>query len=504
MPDISRLPLQTLWTEQLRSGLHNPANWSTSNDCCKLIYVPTGAGFYGTEQMKTFCQGNGSNSIWSNQEDVQTVNRFVDEASGQVFDEIVVNWIQKLSRMEWMLPGIDLPLQKYRLSFVISAQIDLTSQLLKSVRVYWDQGSFLLQSGVLMRSLRSLVRPGSSEALENALISLPINSEFTGLLNDNSAHFAANAKTSGDEEKKPAIGALNNITSILSELPHSTHGPAVMTPQRPATSRALNPALLGSLKLGDGLSAFDSPMPANTRSVKSRNIFFDEEELSAPKTQPRSKSLGLFDKESDSFRPGLAVNKGSTQNSTSHVFDQDANPRHYNPSMQINENYIHQYESQIFNAEAGMNATSKASNLPQTDKILFESHVFDSMKPETSAAVNQPHVATAPPQQPTHILSPEENMQLAPEVTSSTLSRPGMLGHFRGASLGDTLNSSNEEVKFIPSTAIRFDPNRSQIVLGGYCDDEDGVLNQKGSKSMEFHPTSRVMAPPGGKSTIFE
>ena len=489
MPDISRQPLKTFWTEKLRPGLHNPFNWSTVGNNCKLIYAASGAGFYGTEQMKQFCQGNGENSIWNSPDDIQTVNCFADESCGQVFDEFVVNWIQKSSRMEWILPGIDLPLQKYRLSFVISAKIDPINRLLQNVRVYWDQGSFLLQSGILLRSFRSLIRPGSSEALENVLISLPIASEYPGLLNDKADHFVKN-----DEEKKPpTIGPLNNISSILSDLPHSTSGPAVMTPQRPTTTRALNPALLGSLKLGDGHSAFDSPLPANTRSVRSRSIFFEEEEEdSAPKAQPRNKAIGLFEKDSVSFRPGLA----GTQNCVSRVFDQDCKPGPYNPTMGINENYIHQYESQIFSPEA-KDSILKVSNLPQTDKILFESHVFDSTKSESNTPENQMHVATAPPQQSSHILSPEENLKYAYQVPSATLSRPGMQGHFRGASFGDTLNPETEQAKFIPSTAIRFDPNRSQIFLGGHCDDE------KASKSMEFVPSSRVSGPPGGKSTIF-
>lgn len=494
MPDISNTSATSvLWTEKLRPGLHNSANWIKSTDS-KLVHVPTGLGFYGQEQMNRFFEQFGACWTLFCKEDVKSISCVIDETSGKVFDEFILEWTQKSSsRIEWMLPGLDIPLQKYRLSFVISAQIDPVSKLLANVRVYWDQASFLLQTGILMRSIKHLLRSNTSDALEDALTKLPIASnEYRQVLFNSFS------------ENKPTIGGgLNSITSILTDLPRSTSGPAVMTPQRPTSSRSLNPALLGSLKLGDS-HPFDSPLPANTRNVKSRNIFFeDPEEEESKKTVPRpqaSNQMSLFDKMAspDSYRPGLASNTGTLNNSKSHIFNnQDQIQEKYNPSLLINDNFTHQYQSHIFSGSP----TKKVplANLPQTDKILFESHVFDSVQDGDLAGISKEnhHVATAPPQCPSHILSPEEDLKCKPETVSSTLSRPGMLGHFRGASLGETDSSScDAPVKFIPSTAIRFDPNKSQIVLGGYDDnnqDADG----------KFIPSSRVSAPPGGKSSIF-
>lgn len=427
MPEI-----KALWIEKLRPNLHEISNWNSVEDCCKLIYAPSGVGFTGNEQMKRFCSLNPKH-IFSNTEGIQSVSCYVDEVNGKVFDEFVLTWTQKSSRMEWLLPGdsYDLPLQNYRLNFVISAEIDVKSGLMKSVRVYWDQSSLLLQSGILMRSLRGLVRSGSSEALENVLTSLPISNDYNLLLGKRIS------------EEKPSIGALNNITSILNELPKSTSGPAVLTPQRPTRSRSLNPALLSTLKFDNDLP-FDSPVASNVRSVKSRNIFFDEEtvEKKAP-----VKPVNLFDD----------ITSAPTSK--------------YNPQLQLNENYLHQYESKIFSCES---PTKKSTNLPQTDKILFESHVFDSKSDSTDSVK---HVATAPPQCPSHILSPEENLKCERETVSATLMRPGMLGHFRGASLSSA--ETSESTKFIPSTAIRFDPNRSQIVLGYETGEEENINNRQ-------------------------
>lgn len=487
MPDTSVVsadssPLKALWTNKLRSNLHNPSNWNQSNDC-KLVHVPTGIGFYGQDQMKKYFEKYGTFDIFN--EGIQSVSCTVEESTGRIFDEFVLDWTQIRSRMEWMLPGLDFPLQKYRLSFVISAQIDPITKLIQSARVYWDQASILLQSGILMRSIKHLMRPNTSEALENALTSLPISSNrYRGLL----------FNTFVSDEDKPVLGGgLNSITSILSDLPRSTSGPAVLTPQRPASSRSLNPALLGTLKFGDD-QPFDSPLPANTRNVKSRNIFFEDAEEIAAKQKKQPVQMGLFDKMAspDSYRPGLASNAVSNNNSTSHVFDKDVQPEKYNPSLHLNETFTHQYESKIF---APSSPIKKTSNLPQTDKILFESHVFDT---DSNQQELQQHVATAPPQSSSHILSPEENLKCQPETVSATLSRPGMLGHFRGASFGDTLtgdDSLGTSTKYIPSTAIRFDPNKSQIFLGGYVPEDE---------EKTFVPTSRVSAPPGGKSSIFD
>lgn len=441
--------IKSLWLEKLRPNLHEIRSWSVNTgDSCKLIYAPSGTGFNGVEQMKSFCSTNPGH-IFSTSEAIQSVNCHVDEANGKFFDEFVLNWTQKTSRMEWMLPGdlYDLPLQKYRLNFVISGEIDVSDGTLKSVRVYWDQASLLLQSGILMRSMRSLVRPGSSEALENALTQLPISNDYGMLLGEK--------RVQGDVGGKLAIGALNNITSILSELPKSTSGPAVSTPQRPTRTRSLNPALMNTLKFDNDLP-FDSPVPVNVRSVKSRNIFFEEENSSCNESSKNIsvKQVNLFDK-----------------------VHQDSK---YNPTLNLNENYMQQYESKIFSAPS----PTKKSNLPQTDKILFESHVFD-VKGQADKAK---HVATAPPQCPCHILSPEEALNYEREAVpvSATLCRPGMMGQLRGASLAST-----ETTKFIPSTAIRFDPNHSQIILGDENDRSNRQNQQQSTTRKSAHDPNR-------------
>ena len=466
-------PLKSVWNEKLRSSLHIPANWTNSGDC-KLVHVPTDVGFYGPEQMKQFCSQNGPCNIFN--EEIQSVSCLVDEATGRIVDEFVAEWTQSITKMGWMLPGLEFPLRKYRLSFVISAEIDPIKKLLQSVRVYWDHSSLLKQIGVIPL-------PSGEES----------KSKYRGLL----------------ENYFPLVGGLSNLTSILDDLPRSTSGPAVMTPQRPASSRSLNPALLGTFKFSDD-KLFDSPLPANTRNVKSRNIFFeDSDEVQKTQTPPQ---IGLFEKmaKNESYRPGLASNSGASHNCTSHVFTKTGDDdKKYLPTMNLNETFSHQYESDIFSCDPAKMKKWTGSNLPQTDKILFESHVFDSTsdQPGLQQLKENHHVATAPPQCQSQILSPEEDLKCKRDDVSATLSRPSMLGHFRGSSLGETLNtaegSEDKDKKFnnfIPSTAIRFDPNKSQIVLGEYFPEDD---KESAPKRNGFVPSSRVFAPPGGQSTIF-
>lgn len=454
--------LKNLWQNRLRCDLHNPSNWKESSSV-KLVHVPTGSGFYGDEQMKTFFSYPGNACKIFTSDDIQSVNFSCDDESGSIFDEFVLNWTQKTSRMEWMLPGNDIPLQKYQISFVISAKIDLSSGLLQNVRVYWDQMTFLLQSGLLMRSLRSLIRPGNSEALENALAGLPVSENYDGLLQDKSAHFLRNA--SNTEERASTIlgGGLNRISSILEDLPRSNFGPAVQTPQRPTSSRSLNPALLGTLKLGfeEAVASFDSPVGKvnNSRNVKSRNnnnpnnnnnnssnnsnIFGVEAENEEEKPQKPQITQGLFDRmhSPDTYKPSLGLNSGSLQNAQSRIFS--------SPTKQ-----------------------KRPQNLEQTDKILFESHIFDSLNDGDNSKQRPQvfNVATAPPQCPSTIISPEEDMSSLSKqpLCSASLSRPGMQGHFRGAQIGEPIGQESEKAPISTSAVkpARFDPNRSQIVLG--------------------------------------
>ena len=135
--------LKDLWQNRLRCDIHNSSNWIESATT-KLVHVPTGCGFFGSEQMKTFFRIPGNECKIFSSDGIQSVNLACDENDGSVVDEFVLNWTQKTCRMEWMLPGNDIPLQKYQISFVISAKIDITRGLLESVRIYWDQASLLL------------------------------------------------------------------------------------------------------------------------------------------------------------------------------------------------------------------------------------------------------------------------------------------------------------------------------------------------------------------------
>lgn len=554
-----RNSLSDCWTRNLRPALHNTSSWSLNDSNVKLIHVPTGAGFFGHDQMKSFCTNSQVNLFRA--EDVQSINCWVDEVTGGVCDEFVLEWTQKTSRMEWLLPGNDLPLQRYSLSFVITAKIDPLTKLLNYVRVYWDQGSLLMQAGIFLRSLRSLslFKPNSSETFEKIIEALPVSNDYRGLLNDGAVLMNI---SSSNEKQKPKIGALNNITSILNELPICNSGPAVSTPQRPASSRSINPALLNTLKLGGTNydQPFDSPIPVNTRSVKSRNIFFEEEDEETDhqrklNQQPTTKNhTGLFGEiNCNEYRPTLASNPGAIHNSTSNIFDQNLKKQQqkFNPSLNLNENFAHQYESRIFSPTSSSPTKAKCVNLAQTDKIIFESHVFDGMKPESELATTRAeiHVATAPPQCPSNISTPLEDLNAKFIAAPVSQLRPSMVGHFKGSLIGSgsgsgSLDDENEDEKFIPSTTIRFDPNRSQIVLGDSS--EDLFINHKLSSSFsaaenyqfhsnqnqihlptirkqsfdpnrsqiclgdydetkakpQFQPTSRVSAPPGGNSSI--
>lgn len=498
------------WKSQLRANLHNPDFWSQSEQA-SLLYVPTGAGFSGSAQMKLFCDafpaaGHLFHPTQLSRLDNQltTISTTCDPSLGQICEELVLNWTQQSPKLAWLLPPtsaqLAFPLRRYQLAFTIIARVNLESGLLENCRVYWDQASLLAQVEAFKQIFKPLMKPSvAAEVFESTC--LPILSGREGVKRL-TAELSASVMNPFAPLAMRRSTSLNSLTSILTDLPEQSE--LAVTPKMPARSRTVNPALLSTMRLGDDSDpeeevkvkvAVDSPAPAHIRSVKSRTLFDEtrEEPLTyKPIMQPsgpRANASSAFDDASD-FKPSLPVD-----------------PK--------------KFESSIFKEEGSQSVGTPLKNMPQTNRVLFESRVFDG---EDSSTQSSLAVGNAQPLPESQLLAPEEYLELgAVKGLSATLARPQMDGHFRGAQLGETSPGSSTE-PLHPALSMRFNPNQSQInLVDGENEPSFPASNRTSlaaSKSaynlnrsqivFDFDDpqpapvklSSRVNAPPGGHSTL--
>ena len=499
------------WKGQLRANLHNPDFWS-QNDQSSLLYVPTGAGFSGSAQMKLFCDafpapGHLFHPTQLSRLDNQltTISTTCDPSSGQICEELVLNWTQQSPKLAWLLPPtsaqLAFPLRRYQLAFTLIASIDLDTGLLKACRVYWDQASLLAQVEAFKQIFKPLMKPSvAAEVFESTC--LPILSGREGVKRLLEATSASLMNPFAPLAMRRST-SLNSITSMMNDLPEQSE--LAVTPKMPARSRTINPALLSTMRLGDSEEdsegdevkikvAVDSPAPAHIRSVKSRVFDETREEPITYKpimqpSGPRANASSIFDDVSD-FKPSLPVD-----------------PK--------------KFESSIFKDDLSVQTATPLKNMPQTNRVLFESRVFEG---DAEEGVHSLPVGNAQPLSESHVLAPEEDLELgAVKGAAASLARPQMEGHFRGAQLGET-NPTAPAEPLHTSYSIRFNPNQSQISL---VDGENEpsipasnrtslaasrstynmnrsqiVFDFDDPQPVEVKLSSRVNAPPGGHSTL--
>lgn len=464
--------LTKLWKEELRANLHKPSAWSPESSEISLLYVPTGAGFCGPEQLKTFtaCFPAASHlfneaQLCRSENELQSLSCVVSEDNWCLTEDFLLCWTQQGVKVPWLLPGVSFPLRRFELPFTVHAQLCPESQKLLRVRVHWDQAVLLKQISSANEKLLSEFSLLSAREVSKRLLG-PLTAELMNPLSPLPAPL-----------KKST--SLNSLGALVAELPSASE--LAVTPKMPSRSRSINPALLSSMRLGaeeddanDNDSKekprllTDSPAPAHVRSVKSR----------------------VFDQDPLQYRPIMSAGK---DHNASNVFD--STPQPYQPILPV-------------------------------DKKRFESRVFgNDADDDVDKGTTIVHVGNAQPLQESHLIAPEEDLKLGLlEGPNASLARPQMQGHFKGAQLGETVPSASPcATQQHPSNLI--DPNKSQINFSFNEVDENAPPCQNSfhlTKGAAFNPnrsqivfdfdepqaaapvkpSSRVVAPPGGHSTI--
>ncbi len=439
--------LTKLWQSQLRANLHNPDFWSSEN--ASLLYVSTGAGFCGSEQLKAFCSAFPSSSHPFNCSDsqIQSISLLVDEQAGALSEEFVVSWTQQGVKLPWLLPSVSFPLRRFELPFTVNVQLCPKRQKLLNVRVSWDQAGLLKQLN--LEKMISEFNLLSSREVTKRLVG-PLSAELMNPL----------SPLPGPLKRDTSLNSLN---SIIADLPAASE--LAVTPKKPIRSRSINPALLSSMRLGveedelpiDGGKAkllTDSPAPAHVRAVKSR----------------------VFDQEPLEYRPLMSAGK---DHNASNIFD--STPQSYQPILSDNKK---RFESRVFESEPKEIINHVGNSQPSQ-----ESHFMAPEEDLKLGRVEGPNVTLARPQMQGHF----KGAQLGETVPFIN----------RKAASADAYDPNKSQIDFgvdenaPPASSIHvkganFNHNRSQIIFD-YDNPQQGTT---------VKPSSRVNAPPGGHSTI--
>ena len=123
---------------------------STMTDNPYVLCVPVAKGGYGKAGVRRFY---GEEFFPCNPLDMKVTPVAQTVAESVLVDESVISFTHDI-RMDWLLPGIA-PTGKH-VEFAFVGVITFEGGKIQSERLYWDQGSLLLQLGVLPKGTPSL------------------------------------------------------------------------------------------------------------------------------------------------------------------------------------------------------------------------------------------------------------------------------------------------------------------------------------------------------------
>ncbi|MFA0809824.1 nuclear transport factor 2 family protein [Microbulbifer epialgicus] len=139
---------------------------ATMTDNPTLIHVPVNTGATGKENLRRFYR-----DIFIPQMpediDMQLLTRSVGQ--NRIIDEFIIRFTHTV-RMEWFAPGVKPTDRKIVLPHV--AVIAFADDKIKSEHIYWDQGSALMQLGLLHEKLPVT---GSDQCERLLNINAPVN-----------------------------------------------------------------------------------------------------------------------------------------------------------------------------------------------------------------------------------------------------------------------------------------------------------------------------------------
>ncbi|PJF17061.1 Protein BREAST CANCER SUSCEPTIBILITY 1-like protein [Paramicrosporidium saccamoebae] len=472
---IMNTNLKQLWQDRHRGRLHDPSSWD-QGETVSLTYVSSSAGATGWAQLARFCAlfpatqhpfSTDQLTRYNNQYEV--ISCMVDEGMGTVTEEIVISALHQ-ERLDYLVPGVEA-------QHIVVAKYS-ASMLLEQVRVYWDQATLFKQLGVFHMAFHNLIRvAGNSVTFENELDTLPI--------------------VDGMRIARRLVHPTAQNCNLIVTLEALEYKPVQ------ARTVKLSPKMAHELPVLN--------MPSRHIPQLKSSIFAPEEEVT--RVQPRHSAsmashLVLGDGSGEQLQPSLHVPEPS-------IFEKEAKP--LRPSITLDP---HRNESRVFKEPSG----PFQPDIPLTERSRFESKIF---------ADSPMKIDTAPRQQAlqhrSSVFAPEEEepvvLQKAavaecPFSTDSNI--PVVMqqpkkpvrsdSHFRGSGF----SFADEDAPQASFSGRRPDPrvNRSSI---NFSEDEPRVTakttmaNRNQSQlqlgddatAEPIFPSSRVLQPPGGKTSIF-
>lgn len=426
--------------------------------------------------------------------------------------------------------------------------------LLEEVRIYWDQATLLKQLGVFPLVFHNLIQSSKNVAtFENELAMLPIlhgmnasrrlvhptaqncnqlvslelleakNSQPASLANP--PNYAPSNNCSSGLSLLFVVGGLDNITELAHQLP-SLSSPskassnnsnnnnnnqtnngrplthlvssvfnqnAVPDVHRPEIRMVFQAA--SSLRMGDGST--DPIIPLGRKPLSTNTVFgFGEGEDEKSSLAPQ--------------RPSIAIDPHRNE---SKLFKEEASASPFHPSRALLDSS--RFESHIFAVDSPISShRQQQSHEGHPCPVQLKSHIFDTEPispppPRTQKTVasacpfgrdgDEDVVGTQPPNNQRRVNTQQFNSHfhgsslVFSEESTPPISFSGL--HPDGRTNRSTISLAPEISDQAPPRAV--DPraashNQSQIVFGDNVAKEDPPL-----------PSSRVLQPPGGRSTIF-
>lgn len=120
---------------------------ATMTDDPHLNHVPTMAGGVGRQSVQAFYRDHLVGKFFPPDVTMATLSRTVGQ--DQLVDEIAISFTHT-KPIDWLLPGV--PATGKRVEMVVAVIVGFRDGKISHEHIYWDQGSVLVQVGLLNRA----------------------------------------------------------------------------------------------------------------------------------------------------------------------------------------------------------------------------------------------------------------------------------------------------------------------------------------------------------------
>jgi hypothetical protein len=293
----------------VKFSLQNPANWSTSyGDDVHLTCLPTLFGFSGQDQLingfSTLTNFPSSSLFTRFNNKNRTINCAIQMGQNGIVKilDLIHFTIFHNEEFPWLLPRV--PASQTELSFavVISAICTLNEGALKlkEVILNWDQGSLLVQSGLLLEGLKQIAKKNLSpeDFIESFKVdSNKIKSRLECPNQNNITRSAALIRNKNERDDSFAKrNPLNQKTELTMEDPSCSErspirkhpamsGDCFSSPDQPLASdrpAKLHPAISSKVNLGTNFTPVHVAHQIRPQAP-TKSVFFSDSPLPPPK-----------------------------------------------------------------------------------------------------------------------------------------------------------------------------------------------------------------------------